>query len=190
MVRDPTFAALVVVGVAVLMRCEEDAVARAQGALGALAAGGGGALHTLMTVDAPELLRLSASALSTMPWPETVAGWSALGAAEWLRLAPLLALGGAALSGGALGRGRGARPTYELTRSLLLRGMGLCYLCGFATHAFQGVALYGSGGIGSGGALERPRDRPAPAFDALARVGVGGDLALDGPRRRRRGGAR
>ena len=68
------------------------------------------------------------------------------------------------------------RHSYWLTRIVLLRGMGLCYLAGFLTAAFQARALFGS--LGLQPAAFAARQRPTPVFDFLERAAWGPKLSL------------
>ena len=132
------------------------------------------AVHRALTADLPELLRLAADALATVPAPPDLAGWSELTREELFRLAPvcgslvvlLFGLPACVLCEPRIGR----TGEYWLTRVALLRGIGLLYVFAFASSAMQGRALFGARGLfapatGSSG--------PTPALDLLAAAGVG-----------------
>mmetsp|Transcript_146026 Transcript_146026/g.466709 ORF Transcript_146026/g.466709 Transcript_146026/m.466709 type:complete len:881 (-) Transcript_146026:6-2648(-) len=127
------------------------------------------------TREMPELLALASAALRTMKLPTTYAGFLLLSQSEALDLAPplcaLLVAGFlplALLSGERRPRKDVPEPSesYWLTRLCLLRGLGLCYLCGFLTSAFQHRALWGSKGLEPLNP-SFPSGRPTPAFDLL-----------------------
>eukprot|EP00927_Polykrikos_kofoidii_P013386 TRINITY_DN15833_c0_g1_i1.p1 TRINITY_DN15833_c0_g1~~TRINITY_DN15833_c0_g1_i1.p1 ORF type:complete len:976 (+),score=117.34 TRINITY_DN15833_c0_g1_i1:51-2978(+) len=61
------------------------------------------------------------------------------------------------------------RESYWVSRDLLLRGMGLCYFCGFAVSAFQHRALWGSLGLQPLG--YQGGGRPTPVFELFAQYG-------------------
>ncbi|CAE7660391.1 Lmf1 [Symbiodinium pilosum] len=67
--------------------------------------------------------------------------------------------------------------SWWITRDLLIRGMGLCYFCGFMVSAVQHRALWGSLGLMP---VTRHRRRPAPIFDLFDELGLGfGDWQLE-----------
>ena len=121
--------------------------------------------HTLFTKEVPEIFDLVSSALKRKAsiTPTTWQGWTSLTPNEWLEVGPFAT---AALfcvtTPLLLSRPRGGKPTYWLTRLLIMRFLALIYLAAFSTTALQGRALFGECGI-------MPLDfstvsRPTPVF--------------------------
>ena len=125
-------------------------------------------------------------ALKRAPFPGSVEGMRRLSQDDIFQLVPLLCVLAYALAGALILLNAGNRPaldarnvrrhSYWLTRIVLLRGMGLCYLAGFLTAAFQARALFGS--LGLQPAAFAARQRPTPVFDFLERAAWGPKLSL------------
>eukprot|EP00960_Hanusia_phi_P023020 680327-Hanusia_phi.AAC.2 len=66
------------------------------------------------------------------------------------------------------GQNDARKTSFWLTRVLLLRSMGVCYLAAFLTSAFQARALFGSNGLQPLAYSNRPR--PSPVFWFLVEI--------------------
>eukprot|EP00439_Symbiodinium_sp_Y106_P038421 s8_g4.t1 len=136
--------------------------------------------------EVPALLKLLASSLSKAKLPMSWKNARDFTMSDWLDAAPILAALVAAtltplalLKSGASGRKQGMdwSTSWWITRDLLIRGMGLCYFCGFMVSAVQHRALWGSLGLMP---VTRHRRRPAPIFDLFDELGLGfGDWQLE-----------
>lgn len=129
--------------------------------------------------DLPELLRLTATTLSDVRWPNHVNDLITDSELAFrfvpiftglfvISSAPFVLLFGT------------TRPrSYSITRMILLKGMGLIYFFAFLTSAFTSRALFGSNGL-VGDAVTVRGPRPAPLFDVLSTfAGMNGDMALE-----------
>lgn len=128
-----------------------------------------------LTQDIPDFLARSAQALRKMKLPSTYSGFLKLSQSKVLDLAPVISLlvvvavtPFALLHNDKRPRKAVAEPSesYWLTRLFLLRGLGLCYLCGFITSAIQHRALWGSKGLAPI-TPTFPGSRPSPVFEFL-----------------------
>lgn len=136
--------------------------------------------HRFITVDVPELLRLSSQVLQGTPWPKIAAGWPKLTTDDWFRLIPILGCIFVVLAvvfGGSRKGDPRPRNSYWLTRIVMLRGMGLVYLAAFLTSASQNRAMFGSRGLMP---LQGESGRPIPVFRFLDSMGLPfGDLSVE-----------
>lgn len=165
-----------------------DALALARAAMAKGSESFWAAFFSFWQKDVPDLLKLLAKSLSKAKLPKSVGDVERFTMADWLAAAPILAgimLCIATPLALLLGERSGAAPakgdlrrSYVLTREALLRGMGLCYGCGFLVSAIQHRALWGSLGLLPHG--WNPHGRPAPAFEFMDRMGWGyGDWQLE-----------
>jgi hypothetical protein len=125
-------------------------------------------------------------ALKRAPFPGSIEGIRRLSRDDIFQLVPPSCALACALAGGLILLAAGNSPaldarnvrrhSYWLTRIVLLRGMGLCYLAGFLTAAFQARALFGHHGLQP--AAFAVRQRPTPVFDFLERTAWGPKLSL------------
>ncbi|CAJ1374956.1 unnamed protein product [Effrenium voratum] len=133
--------------------------------------------------EVPGLLKLLAASLAKARLPLSWRQAAAFSMSEWLDAAPIMA-GILAASVTPLALLRGGRRSasdlqnsWWLTRDLLVRGMGLCFFCGFLVSALQHRALWGSLGLQP---VQRTGRRPTPVFDLFDSLGWGyGDWQLE-----------
>eukprot|EP00435_Cladocopium_sp_Y103_P017461 s2842_g4.t1 len=129
-------------------------------------------------VEIPQLLKLSANSLSKAKFPASWQQATEFSLGDWLDAAPLLA---AALCATVTPLALVAAPSSQstsvelreswwITRDLLLRGMGLCFFCGFLVSAVQHRALWGSLGLSP---LPGRSRRPTPLFNDVIGLGYG-----------------
>lgn len=102
------------------------------------------AVHTFVTADLPSILRSAAHALERAPVAASTQQWKALTASDSLVLAPILTcllvaivLPLCSMNSTASSTQDGGRESYWLTRLLIIRVMGVIYLCAFLVSAFQ-----------------------------------------------------